>query len=164
MGLWSRDRWLRARPAASQSQRFDLLPRVKPHLVDVLHDVGGVVARDVERVEAEDGARQRREGDVQIDAQLLPARRVHKQVVVLPHLQVVGHLDDSENSDQERARDRDGGARERALPELRQRLRIHVEGREPHAHESALCVHHRTATRGRKGGKENFGRLGILGD
>ena len=151
MGLWSRDRWLRARPAASQSQRFDLLPRVKPHLVDVLHDVGGVVARDVERVEAEDGARQRREGDVQIDAQLLPARRVHKQVVVLPHLQVVGHLDDSENSDQERARDRDGGARERALPELRQRLRIHVEGREPHAHESALCAppHRRAATRQR---------------
>ena len=109
-----------------------MLQRVKPHLVYVLHDVSCVVARDVERVEAEDGARQRREGDVQVDAQLLPARRVHEQVVVLLDLQVVGHLDDGEHSNQERARDRDGGARERALPELRQRLRIHVERREPH--------------------------------
>eukprot|EP00964_Phaeocystis_antarctica_P039668 scaffold22688_cov55-Phaeocystis_antarctica.AAC.2 len=109
-----------------------MLRRVEPHLVDVLHDVRGVVARDVERVETEDGARERREGDVQVDPQLLPARRVHEQVVVLLDLEVVGHLDDGQHGDQERARDRDGGARERALPKLRQRLRVDVEGGEPH--------------------------------
>ena len=100
-----------------------------------------MVARDVERVEAEDGARQRREGDVQVDAQLLPARRVHEQVVVLLDLKVVGHLDDGQHSNQERARDRDGGARERALPELRQCLRIDVEGGEPHGGASRKTLH-----------------------
>ena len=100
-----------------------------------------MVARDVERVEAEDGARQRREGDVQVDAQLLPARRVHEQVVVLLDLKVVGRLDDGQHSNQERARDRDGGARERALPELRQCLRIDVEGGEPHGGASRKTLH-----------------------
>ena len=118
-----------------------MLRRVKPHLVYVLHDVSCMVARDVERVEAEDGARQRREGDVQVDAQLLPARRVHEQVVVLLDLKVVGHLDDGQHSNQERARDRDGGARERALPELRQCLRIDVEGGEPHGGASRKTLH-----------------------
>ena len=40
--------------------------------------------------------------------------------------------DTGQDGDQERASHRDGGTRERALPKLLQRLRVDVEGGEPH--------------------------------
>ena len=103
---------------------------IERRLRDVAHHVRHVVAAHVERVEADHRARQRGEGDVDVDLQRLAAARVDEEVLALLDGEEVGELDARQQHDQHRAHERDDRAGQRALPKLLERLRVDVEGAE----------------------------------
>ena len=110
---------------------------IERRLRDVAHHVRHVVAAHVERVEADHRARQRGEGDVDVDLQRLAAARVDEEVLALLDGEEVGELDARQQHDKHRAHERDDRAGQRALPKLLERLRVDVEeGRPVRAQEA----------------------------